>query len=366
MRGEGGAGEGLDARLAQAGPIPLDAQLKVGRGELLALVGPSGSGKTTILRALAGLYRPRAGLIRCGGETWFDAARGIDLAPQRRRVGLVFQHYALFPHLTALGNVRAALSHLPRPERTPRAAALLARVGLAGLADRLPSALSGGEQQRIALARALAREPAALLLDEPFAALDTRTRRRLRRELAALHQALPIPIILVTHDLEEAAALGQRLCVLEGGRTLQSGTPREVMNRPATLAIARLLDAQNLFLGEVLGCRDDAPGLALGWRGRVLRAEGGGDFVPGERIAWTVPPGAIALSPDRVATENAVAGTIAEVAVLPGIVRVVFLADADPDSAFVFPLAPGASPPNPGAPATITFAPAMVHVMKRG
>ena len=177
------------------------------------------------------------------------------------------------------------------------------------------------------------------------------------------HDARPV---LVTHDLEEAAALGQRLCVLEGGRTLQSGTPREVMNRPATLAIARLLDAQNLFLGEVLRRRDDAPGLALGWRGRVLRAEGGGDFVPGERIAWTVPPGAIALSPDRAETENAVAGTIAEVAVLPGIVRVVFLADADPDSAFVFPLAPGATPPNPGAPATITFAPAMVHVMKRG
>lgn len=362
------AGQGLDARLVQEGPIPLDARLQVRVGELLTIVGPSGSGKTTILRALAGLYRPRAGLIRCGAEVWFDPSRGIDVAPQRRRVGLVFQHYALFPHLTALGNVATALSHLPRPTRAARARALLASLGLAGLEARLPAALSGGEQQRVALARALAREPAALLLDEPFAALDTRTRRKLRRELAELHRALAIPIILVTHDLEEAAVLGERMCVLERGRTLQTGAPHEVMTRPATLGIARLLDVQNLFQGEVLENRGDSQRLVLRWRGQALQVAKTSAFTAGQRVAWTVPPAAIMLEREGGDAENVVQGIIAEVAALPGIVRVVFLADADPDAAFIFPLspAPASHPPAPGMRATISFSADAVHVMDAG
>ena len=157
---------GLHVRLRQAGPIPLDAELSCGEGELLALVGPSGSGKTTILRTIAGLYRSHEGRITCGGAVWFDAADGTNVPPHRRPVGLVFQSYALFPHMTALRNVMAALGHRPARERETKARELLALVHLHGFENRRPASLSGGEQQRVAVARALAREPAVLLLDE--------------------------------------------------------------------------------------------------------------------------------------------------------------------------------------------------------
>ncbi len=206
---------GLRVQLRQAGPIPLAVDLRCGAGELLALVGPSGSGKSTILRTIAGLYTPHEGWVSCGAAVWLDTAGGIVLPPHRRRVGLVFQSYALFPHLTAIGNVMAALAHRPRAEREPQARALLRLVHLDGLENRRPAALSGGQQQRVAVARALAREPAVLLLDEPFSAVDRRTRRRLHEELRELRGAVAVPIILVTHDLDEATALADRLCVLE-------------------------------------------------------------------------------------------------------------------------------------------------------
>ncbi|MCA7118027.1 MAG: ABC transporter ATP-binding protein [Acidibrevibacterium sp.] len=357
---------GLAAFLAQAGPIPLDARLCVPAGELHALIGPSGSGKTTLLRALAGLYRPRAGTIACANDTWFDAARGVDLPPQRRRVGLVFQHYALFPHLSAAGNVAAALGHLPRGDRLARARALLGQLGLAALAERRPATLSGGERQRVAVARALAREPALLLLDEPFAALDARTRRHLRQELAALRRRLAIPIILVTHDLEEAAALADRMTVLERGRTLQTGAPAAIMARPASRAVARVVDLQNLFEGEILASGETPAETRIAWQGETIRAAGHTPLPPGTAIAWTVPPAAITLHaahPGESAA-NVLAGRIGEVAILPGIARVVFLAGNG--TAFVVPRPPpGAGPPlpRPGETAAIAFAPEAVHVM---
>ncbi len=230
MAGETGA---LQVTLKQDGPIPLDVELSCQPGELLALIGPSGSGKTTTLRCIAGLYRPAAGSIVAGGETWLDTAAGIDMTPQARRVGLVFQDYALFPHLCARDNVRLALLHLAEPARTERAESLLARVHLNGLEARRPDQLSGGERQRVALARALARDPKVLLLDEPFSAVDRMTREPLKEELAALHRSLDIPIVLVTHDLEEAQALADRICILHAGTTLQIGTP----DRGATAAV---------------------------------------------------------------------------------------------------------------------------------
>ncbi len=148
---------GIDIRIYQVKPIPLDVLLKCEAGEVLALVGPSGSGKTTILRCIAGLYRPDQGRILCSGKVWLDTDSGIDLAPQKRRAGLVFQHFALFPHLSALENVRLALNGLPKVKQVQRALELLHRVHLQGLESRLPAALSGGQQQRVALARALAR-----------------------------------------------------------------------------------------------------------------------------------------------------------------------------------------------------------------
>ena len=232
----------LTVQLKQAGPIALAVELSCKEGELLALIGPSGSGKTTTLRAIAGPYRPAEGLVTCSGEIWLDTSRGINLPPHKRRVGFVFQNYALFPHMTALHNVAAAMGHRPMGERRKRARELLGLVHLDGLEARRPAELSGGQQQRVAIARALARDPQVLLLDEPFSAVDRPTRRRLQNELAELRKAVRIPIILVTHDISEAAGLADRMCVIDRGETLQVGYPAELMAAPANRRVALALD----------------------------------------------------------------------------------------------------------------------------
>ena len=228
---------GLSVRLHQSGPIPLNVAFSCAPGEVLGLVGPSGAGKTTALRAIAGLYRPRAGHIAVGDEVWFDNDARRFLPPHRRRVGLVFQEHALFPHLSALDNVATALLDLPRAERRDRAASLLARVHLEGLETRKPAQLSGGQRQRVAIARALAREPHVLLLDEPFSAVDRRTRVHLYEEIVALRQGLSIPMLLVTHDVDEVSKLADRLCVLDQGEARATGTPREVLADPVARAL---------------------------------------------------------------------------------------------------------------------------------
>lgn len=309
-------GEGLRAQLNQRRPIPLQAELSAAPGELVALVGPSGSGKTTLLRCLAGLYRAAGGWIAVNGETWFDSAQRLFRSPQERRCGLVFQHYALFPHLSARDNVAAALGHLPRSERRARAEQLLAMVHLAGLEHRPPGALSGGQQQRVALARALAREPRVLLLDEPFSAVDQVTRRKLQRELAQLRRLLGIPIVLVTHDLEEAAALADRMVILHQGRSLQEGPPREVLTRPNSAAVARLVDLRNLYSGEIVEQRPDQGFTLLRWGERVLEARHRPEFRPGQAVSWVIPPGSVILHrrdrPSRGERENPVEATVAE------------------------------------------------------
>ncbi|MGQ0664779.1 MAG: ABC transporter ATP-binding protein [Pseudomonadota bacterium] len=329
-------GEGLEVRLRQAGPIPLDAALGCKAGEVLALVGPSGSGKTTILRCIAGLARPREGLVACDGAVWFDAERGVDRPPQRRSVGLVFQHYALFPHLSALDTVMAAMGHVPRRERAQRARLLLETVHLPGLGDRRPAALSGGQQQRVALARALARDPAVLLLDEPFSAVDLVTRRKLRRELAQLRGRVTIPIVLVTHDLEEAAMLADRMCILHRGRTLQDGPPAEVLTRPRDALVARLVDVRNLFEGLVLEHRAEAGHTLIRWLGYTLEARQNPAYAPGQKVCWAVPSGHIVLHrrdrPSRGEHENPVAGVIAEFVVLGENASVTALIDGRADS----------------------------------
>jgi molybdate transport system ATP-binding protein len=235
-------GRGLSVQLRQAGPIPLSVEFDCQEGEMLALIGPSGAGKTTILRAIAGLFRPQSGHVQCGQEVWLDTATGADLPPYRRRVGMVFQSYALFPHMTALANVATALGHRPRAERAAWARKLLRFVNNEGLEERKPATLSGGQQQRVAVARALARDPAVLLLDEPFSAVDRHQRRRLQRELQGLRTQLKIPILLVTHDLDEAAALADRLCVIDRGETLQTGRPADLLAAPANDRVRNALD----------------------------------------------------------------------------------------------------------------------------
>ena len=198
--------------------------------ETLALVGPSGAGKTTVLRALAGLVRPARGRIALGEEVLFDAELGLDRPPEGRRVGLVFQEYALFPHLSVERNVAFG-----GRERT---AELLERFHIANLAKARPDELSGGERQRVALARALARDPAVLLLDEPMSALDAHTRAGVRAELQELLRELALPAIIVTHDFEDAGALADRVGVISEGRLLQLGSPDELVAAPADAFVA--------------------------------------------------------------------------------------------------------------------------------
>jgi len=278
---------GIEFELRQPTGIVLDVALACAPGELVALVGPSGSGKSTVLRCIAGLHRPGVGRIRCNGAVWLDTAAGIDLPPHRRRVGLVFQSYALFPHLTALGNVMAALSHRPAAEREARARALLDLVHLPELSARFPVQLSGGQQQRVAVARALAREPDVLLLDEPFSAVDKVTRRKLYRELTELRARLEIPTLLVTHDFDEAARLADRICLLGGGRGLQTGTPAAVLAHPVSVEAAELVDLQNLFEASVIAQHDGVT--VIDWHGRRLEAPSHPQFAPGTRVTWAVP-----------------------------------------------------------------------------
>jgi sulfate/thiosulfate transport system ATP-binding protein len=220
-------------------------------GQLVALLGPSGSGKTTLLRIIAGLERPDGGRILFGDD------EATDLAPRDRRVGFVFQHYALFRHMTILENVAFGLRVKPRPSRPSpeairgRVLELLKMVQLEGLAQRYPSQLSGGQRQRVALARALAVEPRVLLLDEPFGALDAKVRQELRRWLRRLHGEIHITSVFVTHDVEEALELADQVVVMDGGRIEQVGSPDEVYEHPVSPFVYNFLGSVNLFQARV-------------------------------------------------------------------------------------------------------------------
>jgi iron(III) transport system ATP-binding protein len=207
-------------------------------GEIGVLIGPSGCGKTSLLRAVAGLERCAAGRITVGGTVLADAALGLHLAPEQRRIGMVFQDYALFPHLSVAANVGFGLAHLSRPERRERVQKMLALVGLDGAGQRAPHELSGGQQQRVALARALAPEPRLLLLDEPFSSLDVDLRERLAQELRAILKANGTTALFVTHDQLEAFALGDAIGVMHEGRLEQWGDAYTLYHRPASRFVA--------------------------------------------------------------------------------------------------------------------------------
>jgi molybdate transport system ATP-binding protein len=228
--------------------------------ETIALVGPSGAGKTSLLRAVSGLEHPRAGRIALGDELWFDAERKIHLSAEQRRVGYLPQDYALFPHLTVAANVRFA-GRRDRPD-------LLERFGIGHLASARPRQLSGGERQRAALARAVAREPRVLLLDEPFGALDAITRSHVRDELASILPELGLPTLLVTHAFDDATALAQRIGVIDHGRLVQLGTAAELLRTPAEVTVAALTGA-NILEGTAAPFRS----------GSTVRLSGGGELM---------------------------------------------------------------------------------------
>lgn len=272
----------LDVEIHQGLPgFTLRVELQT-RGGVLGLLGASGSGKSLTLRAICGLEPLREGRIVLNGRVLFDSKEGVRLRPAERRVGMVFQDYALFPHLTVAQNIGFGLQHRPAEEQARRVAEWAGLAGIGGLLGRYPTELSGGERQRVALARALAMEPDALLLDEPFSALDTHLRHRLEEQMRALLAGFGGATIFVTHDRDEAYRLSDRLAVLAHGRVAASGTAREIFERPGTVAVARLTGCKNLAPLRVVGpgriqvdewnCRLRAAGPLIGMTHVGIRA----------------------------------------------------------------------------------------------
>jgi molybdate transport system ATP-binding protein len=274
------------AGTVRSGDFELDVSLDALPGEVLAVLGPNGAGKSTLLRALAGLQALRTGAVRLGDTILDEPERDVFVAPQQRRLGVVFQDHRLFPHLRVVDNVAFGLRARGSDARRARSAAhtWLDRLGVADLARRHPRQLSGGQAQRVALARALACEPAALLMDEPLAALDVQTRAEVQGELREHLGAFSGPTLIVTHDPIEALLLAARIVVLERGRVVQVGTPAEVTSRPLTPYVARLV-GMNLYLGSA--------------KGDTVRVDGGGSLVaadaPGGRVFAALRPSAITV-----------------------------------------------------------------------
>jgi len=313
----------------QTGKMPIDVRFSAAAGEVLALVGPSGAGKSTVLRAIAGLMRPESGQITIGDAKWFG--EGVFLAPHKRRLGMVFQNYALFPHMSALQNVMAAGVDRSAAQKQ------LALVHLDGLEHRRPAELSGGQQQRVAVARALARRPEVLLLDEPFSAVDKATRLRLYAEISLLRQNFDMPVVLVTHDLDEAMLLADRMVVLHRGRSLQEGSPLELTTRPDSAEIARLVGVQNIFEARL---KTNNAQSYLDWNGVMIELPPDSALVPNSTVKWVIPEGFVVLHrrdrPSNGERENPVSGTVKSVLHIGQNSRVVLVPDNDPEKVLRF------------------------------
>ncbi len=300
--------DGLHVHLQQEAPIPLAAAVHCAAGEVLALVGPSGSGKSTLLRSIAGLYQAEEGRIVCGDHVWFDSATQVNVATANRRIGMVFQQFALFPHLSALENIAEAMLQYPKAQRLARAQVWLQRVHLNGLGHRLPRQLSGGQQQRVAVARALAREPEVLLLDEPFSAVDRSTRESLYQELSELRAELKMPVLLVTHDIDEATLLADRMSILDAGRTLQTDTPEQLLQAPNSHRVARLMGMRNIYAGKILA--QENTHTLIDWHGTALKVGTQKSFSVGSDITWAMPTSGVLLMPSRNRSTDALDNTI--------------------------------------------------------
>jgi len=280
--------------------------LQVRPGELVALLGPSGCGKTTTLRLVAGFLKPEAGEIRVGDRLLSSPAAVVP--PERRRMAMIFQSYALWPHLTVAQNVAYGLrlkAELGRTARAQKVAEMLKIVQLTRLDARYPGELSGGQQQRVAVARALVVEPEILLLDEPLSNLDANLREEMRFEIRRLHEAFGITTLYVTHDQAEAMVISDRVAVLEHGRLAQVGTPEDLFRRPRSRFVAEFIGKTNIVEATATGVDTVARG---GWRLRV----GDKDMTPGAEVLVSVRPHEIRMSFGVTAArgDNAFAATV--------------------------------------------------------
>jgi putrescine transport system ATP-binding protein len=269
--------------------------LAVEHGEFFALLGPSGCGKTTLLRLIAGFETPDSGRIL------IDGAEMNAVPPYARPVNMMFQSYALFPHLDVAGNVAFGLKQegMERRRRDARVAEMLALVQMSGFASRRPHELSGGQQQRIALARALAKMPKLLLLDEPLAALDRKLREETRLELTGIQARLGTAFLVVTHDQEEALGMAQRIAVMNAGRLVQTGPPAEIYERPNSRFVADFVGAVNLFEGQLVGAGSGTPCLAIPGIAQPIPLPGPTDQPPGRALALALRPENLRLSQQR-------------------------------------------------------------------
>ncbi|MBE8167819.1 MAG: ABC transporter ATP-binding protein [Shewanella sp.] len=228
-------------------PVSLEADLHCKAGNILAILGPSGAGKSTLLKVLAGLIKPASGTISVGKNLWSNVDSAIHLSPQQRHIGYVPQHFGLFEHLSTIDNILIGLKHLPKSERQAQANKWLRLVDLSAQKHKRPNQLSGGQRQRVALARALARKPSVLLLDEPFSAVDNQTREMLHIALLKLKTEIRCPVIMVTHNYQEAMLLADNILIVESGKTIQQGTVNELLQNPHSMAVARQLGVNNIF-----------------------------------------------------------------------------------------------------------------------
>jgi len=314
----------LHVKIEQKSPIPLQGELCCEPGQMVALIGPSGAGKTSLLRTIAGLLPMQSGHIRINHETWFDSQQKLNLPTLQRHVGLVFQHYALMPHLSALEDVALSLLQLPKNDRLKQAQAWLNKVNLTGaLQQRKPSQLSGGQQQRVALARALAREPKVLLLDEPFSAVDQLSRQGLYELLADLRSELNIPIILVTHDLNEARLLADQIAIMDAGHIVQQGSPLDVYKSPRNARVADLVGIRNRFHGRWLGPDPTHPVPGIGrlqWlaepdstEGPILKVRDKGRIEAGQAVTWVIQTDGLTLQAPQEETSSTASKTVMDV-----------------------------------------------------
>jgi molybdate transport system ATP-binding protein len=301
------------AGAASAGPgFSLEVKFTASPG-FMVLFGHSGAGKSTILNCIAGLQAPDEGSISIGDAVVFDSQAGINLPTRERHVGYLFQTLALFPHMSGLENIEYGLASLSPQERNDRTQEIAESFAITHILDRRPSEMSGGERQRVALARALVTRPRALLLDEPLTALDAVTRSRILNDLRRWNSAHAVPVLCVTHELEEVYALGSRVLVMEAGRVLADGPPQEVLSRPRYESIAQLAGFENIFDCQVIATHEDQGTMTCRMGGSDTRLEVPLTRRSSDRVKVGIRAGDILLATDRpvgLSARNVLHGTI--------------------------------------------------------